>query len=36
MQVVDSVENLADGLRRILFCELAVLADPIEQFAASS
>lgn len=35
MKVVDSLKDLANRLRRIFFCELAVLADPIEQFTAS-
>jgi hypothetical protein len=34
VQVVDGVEHLADRLRRILFGELALLADAIEQLAA--
>lgn len=36
VKVVDCTENLLDGLRRILFCELALLANAIEQLAASS
>jgi hypothetical protein len=34
VQVVDGVEHLADRLRGILFGELALLADAIEQLAA--
>jgi hypothetical protein len=35
VQVIDGVENLPNGLGCILLGKLAVLADPIEQFAAS-
>lgn len=35
MQVVDGSEDLLDGLRGILFCEFALLADTIEKLAAS-
>lgn len=35
MQVVDCVQDLLDGLRSILLCEFALLADAVEQFTAS-
>lgn len=33
VQIVHGIKHLADGLRRILLSELAILADPVEQFA---
>ena len=36
MQVIDRLENLANGLRRILLRELAVIANSIEQLSTSS
>jgi hypothetical protein len=33
VEVVDGLEDLADGLRGILLSELALLADPVEQLA---
>lgn len=33
MKVVDCIEDLADGLRRILLRELALLTDSVEQLA---
>ena len=36
VQVVDSLEDLLDGLRSILFSKLALIADSIEQLATSS
>lgn len=35
VKVVDSSKDLLDGLRSILFCEFALLADAIEELAAS-
>lgn len=35
VQVVDGAQHLANGLRGILFGELAVLADPVEQLTTS-
>ncbi len=34
MQIVHSAEDLLDGLGRIFLGELALLADPIEEFSA--
>src|SRR3569833_1046757 len=34
VEIVDGAEHLLDGLRGILLCELALLADPVEQLAA--
>lgn len=36
VKVVNSLENLSDCLRRIFFRELAVFADPIEEFSTGS
>ena len=36
VQVVHSFKHLANGLRRILLSELAILADAVEQLATSS
>jgi hypothetical protein len=33
VQIIHSFKDLADCLRRILFCELAVFADPVEQLS---
>lgn len=35
VQIVDCIEDLTDGLRRILLCELAVFANPVEQLPTS-
>lgn len=35
MQVVNCIEDLANRLRRILLCELAVFANPVEQLTTS-
>lgn len=34
VQIIDSIEHLTDGLRRILLCELAIFTDSVEQLAA--
>jgi hypothetical protein len=31
VQIIDSVQNLLDGLRRVLLRKFALLADPVEQ-----
>lgn len=36
VQVIDSIEHLSDGLCRILFRELALLAYAIEKLSAGS
>jgi DNA-directed RNA polymerase alpha subunit len=36
VQVVYGIEYLANGLRRILLSELAILANAVEQLAANS
>lgn len=35
VKIVNSLKYLAYGLRGVLFGELAVLADPVEEFSAS-
>lgn len=35
VQIVDCIEDLTNGLRRILFCELAVFANSVEQLTTS-
>lgn len=35
VQIVHGIKHLANGLRRILLSELAILADTIEQLAPS-
>lgn len=35
VQIVDCIEDLANRLRRILLCELAVFANPVEQLTTS-
>lgn len=35
VEVADGVEDLPDGLRSVLLCELALFADAIEKFTAS-
>jgi hypothetical protein len=35
VQIVHGIKHLADGLRRILLSELAILADTVEQLATS-
>lgn len=34
MEVVDSTQNLLDGLRSILFREFSLLADPVEKLSS--
>lgn len=34
VQVVDSAQNLLDGLRGILFSELSLLANPVKQLSS--
>jgi hypothetical protein len=34
VQIVDGVQNLFDGLGCVLFGELALLADPVEQLSS--
>jgi hypothetical protein len=34
MQVVDGAQDLLDGLRGILLCELSLLANPVEQLSS--
>ncbi len=36
VQVIDGFKHLMDGLRGILLCEFALLANAIEQFSAGS
>lgn len=36
MKIVDSLEDLSNCLRRILFRELAIFADAIKEFSSSS
>ena len=36
VQIVDSVEDLSNGLGRILLGEFAVFADPVEQLSTCS
>ena len=35
VQIVHGIKHLANGLRRILLSELAILADTVEQLATS-
>jgi hypothetical protein len=35
VQIVHGIKHLADGLRRILLSELAILANTVEQLATS-
>lgn len=35
VQVIDSIKHLADGLRSVFLSELAIIANPVKQLAAS-